>query len=267
VLVVKIGGSEGIDPDVVCDDVAALARDRVPLVVVHGGSHQTTEVATRLGHPPQFLTSPSGYTSRRTDRRTLDVFEMVCCGLLNKGYVERLQRRGVRAIGLSGVDGPIWEGKRKDAIRAVENGRTRVVRDDLTGTVERVNAALLGMLLDAGYVPVLTPPALAYTGEAVNVDADRAAAATAAALGADDLVILSNVAGLLREFPDPASLVARVRPAELDDAFTLAAGRMRTKLLGAREALEGGVPRVVLGDARIERPVSRALAGQGTVVA
>lgn len=264
--VIKIGGSEGIDLDAVADDVAGLAHDGVPLVLVHGGSAETNRVAEALGHPPRFVTSPSGYTSRLTDRRTLEIFEMVYCGSVNKGLVERLQSRGVNAVGLSGLDGRLWEGKRKGAIRAVEDGRVRMVRDTWTGTVERVNTQLLASLLGAGYLPVLTPPGASVDGEAINVDGDRAAAATAAALGAATLCLLSNVPGLLRDFPDPASLVPRLERGQLEEARGFAAGRMRIKLLGAEEALAGGVERVVLGDARGADPVRRALDGEGTVV-
>ncbi|MFK7806014.1 MAG: [LysW]-aminoadipate kinase, partial [Anaerolineae bacterium] len=119
-IIVKVGGSEGIDYDAVCDDVAALVAEGQKLILVHGGSSLTNEVATALGHPPQFITSPSGYTSRFTDRRTLEIFEMVYCGQMNKSIVEKLQARGVNAVGLSGIDGGIWRGKRKDAIRAVD---------------------------------------------------------------------------------------------------------------------------------------------------
>lgn len=266
-LVVKVGGSTGIDYDAVCEDVAALAAAGTRLVLVHGGSQRTNEVATALGHPPRFITSPSGYTSRYTDRATIEIFEMVYCGEMNKGLVERLQQRGVNALGLSGLDGRLWEGPRKKAVRAVVDGRTLVVRDNLTGVVERVNTALLHTLLDAGYVPVLTPPAISTAGEAINVDGDRAAAATAVALGASDLLILSNVPGVLRDFPDEASLIPHIVPADIDHiAQTYAQGRMRIKLLGAQEALAGGVTRVVLGDARGERPIRRALDGEGTVI-
>lgn len=266
-LVVKVGGSKGIDYDAVCDDVAALVAAGTRLVLVHGGSQRTNEVAAALGHPPRFMTSPSGYTSRYTDRATIEIFEMVYCGEMNKGIVERLQQRGVNAVGLSGLDGRIWEGPRKKAVRAVVDGRTLVVRDNLTGVVEQVNTALLNTLLDAGYVPVLTPPAISSAGEAINVDGDRAAAATAVALGADDLLILSNVPGVLRDFPDEASLIAHIAPADIDHvAETFAEGRMRIKLLGAQEALSGGVARVVLGDARGDQPVRRALDGMGTVI-
>src|SRR5512142_223834 len=109
-LVVKIGGAEGIDYDAIADDVAALVKQGQRLVVVHGGSALTNQVAAALGHPPQFVTSASGCT----DRRTLEIFEMVYCGQMNKGLVERLQRRGVNAVGLSGMDGRLWQGPRKD---------------------------------------------------------------------------------------------------------------------------------------------------------
>ena len=264
--VVKVGGSEGIDLDAFCADVAALWHDGVPLVIVHGGSAETNRVAEALGHPPRFVTSPSGYTSRLTDRRTLEIFEMVYCGSVNKGVVERLQRHGVNALGLSGLDGRVWEGERKHAIRAVENGKIRILRDTWTGTLKRVNAALLRTLLDAGCLPVLTPPAASVDGEAINVDGDRAAAATAAALGAETLLLLSNVPGFLNDFPDEASLVPRLARADLGAARERAEGRMRIKLLGAEEALDGGVQRVVLGDARGARPIRAALDGHGTVI-
>jgi [amino group carrier protein]-L-2-aminoadipate 6-kinase len=266
VIVVKVGGSEGINLDAVCEDIAAMFRDGIRLILVHGGSHQTNKVAEMLGCPPQFVTSPSGYTSRRTDRRTLEIFEMVYCGQVNKGIVERLQRLGVNAVGLSGLDGRIWEGKRKNAIKVVENGKTRVLRDDYTGYVEEVNTELLGILLDSGYLPVLTPPAVSYEGEAINVDGDRAAGATAVAMRAGALVILSNIPGLLQSFPDESSLVKQIKRTEIETAAQYAEGRMRMKLLGAGEALKGGVGRVILGDARVAQPVSKALAGQGTVI-
>ncbi len=266
-IVIKVGGSEGIDYDAVCDDITQLVNDGQHLVLVHGGSSLTNQTATALGHPPQFITSPSGYTSRLTDKRTIEIFEMVYCGQMNKGIVERLQQRGVNALGLSGLDGRLWTGPRKKAIRALENGRSRVIRDNYTGKVEAVNTALLTTLLEAGYLPVLTPPALSFEGEAINVDGDRAAAATAVALGAETLIILSNVPGVLQDFPDENSLIAHISPDEIEHvAQTYAQGRMRIKLLGAEEAVTNGVGKVILGDAREVRPVIRALAGKGTVI-
>jgi len=266
-LVVKIGGAEGIGIDGVCDELAVRVAAGERLVLVHGGSAETNRVATALGHPPRFLQSPSGHTHRYTDRRTLEIFEMVYCGSTNKGFVERLQARGVDAVGLCGLDGRLWTGPRKTSVRALVDGRVQIIRDSLTGLVERVNTGLLLALLERGHLPVLTPPALSDDGLAMNVDGDRAAAATAAALGASALLLLSNVPGLLAAFPDPDSLVPHLAPHQLDEAEGWAQGRMRAKLLGAREALAGGVPRVILGDARGSQPIARALAGAGTHIA
>lgn len=265
-IVIKIGGGEGIDPRNAAAEIAALWQESRRFVIVHGGSHTTNELSQQLGHPAQFITSPSGHTSRRTDPRTLDIFLMAYCGVVNKRFVEALQAAGVNAVGLSGVDGGILRGKRKAAIRAVENGRTRVIRDDFTGTVEEVNASLLSGLLDEGYLPVITPPALSRDGEAINVDGDRAAARVAAALKAEQLIFLSNVPGLLRDVSDAGSLIAEIARRQLEEFDTYAEGRMKKKLLGAREALEGGVGRVVIGDARGDWAVRDALAGKGTVI-
>lgn len=266
-LVVKIGGAEGIDYEAIADDLADLAKRGEEMVVVHGGSAMTNQVAEALGHPAQFVTSTSGYTSRRTDRRTLEIFEMVYCGQMNKGWVERLQQRGVNALGLCGADGRLWEGQRKSAIKIVdEQGRRRVLRDDYTGKVERVNVPLLRQLLGAGFLPVLTPPAISYAGEAINVDGDRAAAATAVALGADVLVILSNVPGLLKDFPDEASLIRHIPAGQLDNFMAMAQNRMKKKVMGAGEALSSGVDKVIFADGRAAQPIQRALAGEGTVI-
>lgn len=266
-IVIKVGGSEGIDYDAVCADIAGLVNAGQRLVLVHGGSHLTNQVATALGHPPQFVTSPSGYTSRLTDQETLQIFKMVYCGQVNKDIVERLQRLGINAVGLSGIDGRLWQGVRKKAIRVVENGRKRIVRNNFTGRVDKVNTELLTTLLDAGMLPVLTPPAISYEGEAINVDGDRAAGATAVALGATQLIILSNIPGVLRDFPDETSLIPCINRQDIEAVSqNAAAGRMRIKLLGAQEALDGGVQRVVLGDARGTDPIKNALAGAGTVI-
>jgi acetylglutamate/LysW-gamma-L-alpha-aminoadipate kinase len=265
-IVLKIGGSEGINYDFIADDIATLAQNGQPMIVIHGGSALTNQVASQLGHPPQFVTSVSGFTSRRTDRRTLEIFEMVYCGQVNKGLVEKLQQRGVNALGLSGLDGRIWEGPRKRTLKIIDNGRKRVLRDDYTGKVEQVNKPLLQILLDAGTLPVLTPPAISYEGEAINVDGDRAAAATAAAFQAKALIILSNVPGLLGKFPDESTLIRRIQASEITRFMSVAEDRMKKKVMGAQEALDEGIGRIVFADGRVAQPVQRALAGEGTVI-
>ena len=267
-IVVKVGGSEGINYEAVAKDAASLWKSGQKLIVVHGGSSETNRIAEALGHPPQFLTHPGGLTSRLTDRRTLEIFEMVYCGLVNKRIVELLQKEGVNAVGLSGLDGRIFEGKRKDAVKYIENGKIKIHRGDYTGSVEKVNTGLLTLLMDAGYLPVLTPPAVSYQGEAINTDGDTAAAMLARAFKAEALLLLSNVPGLLADFPDESSLIREIPAARLGDPqyISVAQGRMKKKVLGAVEAVQGGVGRVVFGDARIENPISAALAGAGTVV-
>lgn len=264
--VIKIGGGEGIDPCEALREVGELVRSGQRVVVVHGGSHETNEVAKTLGRPHRFMTSPSGHVSRRTDRDTLDVFAMVYCGKINTRVVESLRRDGVDAIGLSGVDGGLWIGKRRTAIRSVEEGRTVIIRDDLSGAIQSVDSGLLELLLSAGRVPVLCPPAVTEEGVAINVDADRAAAATAAALGADELLLLSNVPGVLAD-PNAgvSTLIASVEEAGLDVVRAAASGRMKNKVLAAEEALAGGVDRVVIASARGERPIDAARSGRGTV--
>ncbi len=263
-LVVKMGGGSGLDLEAVVRDLAALKR---PWVLVHGGNAELNEVSEKLGHKPRFVTSPSGYSSRVTDLETIRLIQMVYRGRINSDLVLRLQVAGVNAIGLSGVDGRLWVAERKEAIRVVEDGRKFVLRDDYTGKVVAVNAGLLRLLLNNGYYPVITLPAISSDGHAVNVDGDRAAAAVAAALGANDLVILSNVPGLLRDVKDPTSLIRSIAKSDLASGQNVALDRMKKKLLGAEEALAGGVTRVILGSANRATPVHDALAGEGTVIA
>lgn len=263
-LVLKIGGARGIGGDALLDDLAEQAT-RGPIVVVHGGSDETTRLQERLGRPAEFVTSPSGQVSRRTDRDALEAFAMATA-LVNRRLVEGLAARGVRAFGLSGLDGGVLRARRKSAVRAVVDGRVRVLRNEWTGRPTGADALLLRALLDAGCVPIVAPLARGEAGEMLNVDGDRAAGHLAGALGAATLAILTNVPGLLADVDDETSLVRFVSREEFDDAETLARGRMRKKLMGAREALEAGVERVVIADARRERPVAAALQGIGTVV-
>jgi acetylglutamate/LysW-gamma-L-alpha-aminoadipate kinase len=265
-LLIKIGGGSGTQIDPAVADLAALLRSGRKAVLVHGASGETNVLAEQLGKPPRFVTSVSGIESRYTDRETLEIFEMAYCGKANKAVVEAFQRRGVNAVGLSGLDGRIFEGKRKDTLTILEGGKRKVLRGDYTGKVERVNAALLTLLLDHGYLPVLCPPASSYEGEAVNVDGDTAAAQAAAALKAEAFVMLSNVPGLLRDLRDPASLVARIPARAIEDFMPLAQGRMKRKLMAAAIALGAGVGRVILASANVETPVTAALAGHGTVI-
>lgn len=265
-IVVKIGGAEGVGIDAICRDIAALSKQGQQVIIVHGGSAETNDISGKLGHPARFVTSSSGFTSRYTDRATLEIFAMVTAGKINTLLVEKLQKSGVNAFGLSGVDGRLMVARRKDVLRIVEDGRQKVLRDDFTGKIEQVDQSILAMLVGAGFVPVVAPLAISPESEALNVDADRAAAMVAGAVKAEQLIIITNVAGLMRKFPDESTLIPHIPRAGLEQALTFAEGRMKKKVLGASEALNLGVAKIVFADGRTEHPLMDALAGKGTVI-
>jgi acetylglutamate/LysW-gamma-L-alpha-aminoadipate kinase len=263
-LVVKLGGGSGMDIDACVQDIAALWHAGRRMVLLHGGADETSELGERLGHPPRFVESVSGMRSRYTDRATVELLAMACAGKRNVAMVEALQRAGVNAVGLAGVDGAVLRGPRKAALTIIENGKRRVIRDDRSGKVTEVNTDLLQLLLGAGYLPVLCPPALSTEGEAINIDGDRAAAAVASALQAEALILLTDVPGLLRDRSDPESLITDIALSEMKEAMRLASGGMKKKLLGAQEAISGGVQQVMLALGTGPEPLRRALAGHGT---
>ncbi len=265
-IVVKLGGTEGVDFSAICGDIVNLVEPGHEVVLVHGGSAEANALGEAVGYPPRFVTSPSGYTSRYTDRKTLEIFSMAVNGKINTLLVEQLQMLGVNAFGLSGIDGRIIQAKRKSTIRIVENGTRKILRDDYTGKIEQVNTGLLCLLLASRNIPVIAPIAVSEKGEALNVDADRAAAMVAAALKADVLLLLTAVPGLMKNFPDESSLIQSLPESQLDSAIEYAQGRMKKKILGSQEALQGGVSQVIIADGRVENPISNALAGNGTII-
>ncbi len=266
VLVVKLGGTEGVDFSAISADAAERIASGQKLVLVHGGSAEANSLGEQLGQPPRFITSPSGFTSRYTDRKTLEIFAMAVNGKVNTLLVEQLQTLGVNAFGLSGLDGRLIKATRKDAVQSVENGKRKMIRDDYTGKIDQVDAGLLHSLLDQGCTPVIAPLAAGQNGEALNVDADRAAAMVAAALQAETLLLLTAVPGLMRSFPDESTLIRSLSQAQLESALNYAEGRMKKKVLGAQEALQAGVGRVIIADGRVAAPISNALAGNGTEI-
>lgn len=266
IIVVKLGGTEGVDFSAICNDAAELLKQGKRLVLVHGGSAEANALGDAVGTPAKMITSPSGYTSRYTDRKTLEIFLMAVNGKVNSLLTEQLQMLGVNAFGLSGLDGRLMQAARKDSIQSIENGKRKIIRDDYTGKIESVNAALLTMLLDAGYLPVIAPVAVSEKGEALNVDADRAAAMVASALKAETLILLTAVPGLMKNFPDESTLIRQLPQSQLTAASEAAQGRMKKKVLGAEEALNGGVHTVIIADGRLQNPIKNALAGNGTVI-
>ncbi len=259
-LIIKLGGSLlQIDP--LLRDVASW---RDPLVLVHGANRELNDLSTRLGHPPRLVTSERGELSRYTDAETMDYFLMAYAGKANKRIVERLRALGVNAVGLTAMDGGIATGRRKPDLRIKEGDKVKVLHGDHSGSIEQVEPSLLRLLLDAGYLPVLTPPAISHEGVAINVDGDRLAMEVGAALGADRLLIFADTPGFLRDPDDESTLVARIQGDEIDGYFSSARGRARVKLLAAQQALRRGIKSVGLADGRREHPLLDALKEAGT---
>ncbi len=266
IIVVKLGGTEGVDFSAICADAVELLKQGIKLVFVHGGSAEANALGEGLGAPPKMITSPSGYTSRYTDRKTLEIFLMAVNGKVNSLLTEQLQMLGVNAFGMCGLDGRLLQAVRKESVQSIENGKRKMIRGDYTGRIEHVNSDLLHMLLSAGYLPVIAPVAVSEKGEALNVDADRAAAMVASALKAKTLLLLTAVPGLMKNFPDESTLIRQLPQSQLSAASEAAQGRMKKKVLGAEEALKGGVSRVIIADGRIQNSISNALSGKGTVI-
>lgn len=227
--------------------------------MVHGGGTAADRLATELGNPPSYLTAKDGRRSRYTDKAALDTLQLALCGRVKPTIVAALATHDVPAVGLSGMDGGMVRATRNRPARALVDGVEVIVRDDLSGRVSTVDPLLPHVLLAAGFVPVISPPALGPDGP-LNVDADRLAAAIAVTLNASWLIILSNVPGLLRDRHDPTTLIPVAPP----DHAALAEGRMKVKLQAAATAHRNGVPHVVLADGRVENPIHRACAGGGT---
>lgn len=264
-LLIKVGGGKNINWDYVCEDIADVVKDE-PIILVHGASTKRDEIAQQLGCPSKVVTAPSGIQSIYTDQKALEIFLMVYAGLINKQIVVKLQKSGVNAVGLSGVDGRLWEGKRKSTILVKDGDKTKVISDNLTGRVEKINSDLIKILIDHSYTPVICSPAISYDNEIINTDNDWATAVMAGALGISRMVVLFEAPGLLRNHNDENSLIKKVSRDQLDECLQYAQGRMKKKILGVKKAIEMGIREIYFGDARIKNPVKNALSGNGTVI-
>lgn len=264
-LVVKIGGPTGTQFEAISAEIAELSKTE-EIVLVHGAHDELDRLSHELNHPPQTVVSESGVSSRFTDQKTMELFLMTYCGKVNKTLVATLQKHGVNSVGISAIDGRLAVGNRKEALRIRENDKIKIVRGDYSGKITHINPQLIRLLLDNGFLPVITPPALSADAEPINVDGDRLAAEIAAALQADTLVILSDVPGLLEQFPDENSLIRHIPKERIGEYLTFAQGRMKKKILGCQEALQKGVRRVIIADARVSNPIQHARSGNGTVM-
>jgi len=265
-LMIKIGGGAAIGEAGYTNFAEDLATLPEEVVVVHGGNAEFSELSRQLGMPPRMITSSSGRITRYTDAMTMDAMLMAYCGKVNKRLVATLRAAGVNAVGLSAIDGGTAVGRRKPVLRGTEDGKSKVLRDDHAGTLETVDPALVRLLLENGYTPVLTPPALGEAGVPINIDGDKLALELAAALHADGLFFFSDTPGLLRDRHDESSLINEIDASSPGSALAAAAGRMVVKVEAALGAVERGVGRVVFADGRVANPIRSALNGAGTTV-
>jgi acetylglutamate/LysW-gamma-L-alpha-aminoadipate kinase len=263
--VIKIGGSilrAGASFDLVTD-LKELAKEN-RIVLVHGGGVEVTEIASKLGKEQKFIISPEGFRSRYTDRETAEIYMMVMAGKINKQIVLALLSQNVPAFGLSGLDGLLLRAERKKRLIVVdERGRKKVIDGGYTGKISSVNTSLIELLLEKGFVPVVTPIAVSEEFEPLNVDGDRTAAFIAGALKADRLILLTDVQGLvLRGKP-----IEKISASDVKEALGTIGQGMSTKMHAALEALNQGVGEVIVTSGSGAKPVSSALKHEcGTVI-
>ena len=260
--IVKIGGGAGINLDGI---VRGLAELDAPFVVVHGANALRAELAQRLAIETRVLTSASGYSSVFSDRDAIDLILMAYAGLRNKQVVALCQRHGINAVGLSGLDGRLIEGRRNRGIRVREGGKTLIKRD-FSGKPASVNHELLRLLLDRGYAPVLCIPIIDEHHCAINSENDDIVNVLQESLRAKCIVHFIEAPGFLDDPEDPGSVVPRMTPAEVAAREQRVSGRIGRKMLALRRLTESSPVKVVIADGRSERPVADALAGKGTVI-
>jgi len=260
--IIKVGGGAGINLDGIVRDLANLDG---PVLVVLGANAVRDDIAERLGTPKKTLTSVSGYESVFSDEQAMDAIMMAYAGLRSSRFVELCQQNGVNALGLSGVDGRAVQGQRNRGIRVREGGKMLLKRD-FSGKPRSINAPLFRLLMDNGYVPVLTIPIIDENGHAINSENDDIVNILQQALSADHIVQLIEAPGFLDDKDDPTSLVAALSRAELEHREQQVEGRMKRKMLALRRLFEFGATKVTISDGRTEAPISDALAGKGTII-
>jgi len=259
-VLVKIGGGAAINLDGAAADIAAIPD---PVVVVHGGNAVRDRLAVDLGREKRVVTSVSGYASVYSDEPAIDLLMMAYAGLQNKRIVERLQRHGRNAIGLTGLDGRLVAATRNKGIRVRQGDKTLLLRD-FSGKPSAVNVPLLRLLLENGYTPVLTVPLVDEQGFAVNSENDEVLAILQGVLGAAEVIELIEAPGLLRDPDDPSSVVRSLDASELAGLEERADGRFKRKLLALGRLFQSSAPTVTIADGRTAHPVADALAGAGT---
>ena len=256
-VVIKYGGnamqSEQLKQQVM-EDIVLLRLIGVRVVLVHGGGPEINDLMSRLGKKPEFVDG-----LRVTDRETVEIVEMVLAGKVNKSLVGMLETRGGRAIGLSGIDDRMIEARQKDP------------RLGYVGEIVKVNPRPIMDMLDRGYIPVISTVGCGENGEIYNINGDTAAAFIAGALGAERMILMTDIAGILRDPKDPSTLIPEVTVKQAENLFAegIISGGMIPKVECCVRAIREGVRKVIIMDGRVPHSILMELLtneGAGTMV-
>ena len=257
VVVIKYGGNAMIDETLkqqVMEDIALLWLIGVKVVLIHGGGPEISDMMKKLGKQPEFVNG-----LRVTDKETVDIVQMVLAGKVNKSLVTLLQMKGGHAVGLSGMDGGIIEAKIKDE------------RLGFVGEITKVRTQPITDLLEKNYIPVISTVASDRNGNVYNINGDTAAAYIAGAMGAERLIMMTDVAGILRDKDDPSTLIPKVTLSEAKALYDngIVSGGMIPKVDCCIDAINAGVKNVTIMDGRSPHAILMELLtdeGAGTMV-
>ena len=257
IVVVKYGGNAMVSEELreqVMEDIVLLWLVGVRVVLVHGGGPEISEMMNRLGKKPEFVDG-----LRVTDQETVDIVQMVLAGKVNKTLVKLLEVKGGKAMGISGMDGGLIEAKMKRA----ELG--------YVGSITGVNIEPVMDLLEKGYIPVISTLGCDREGNTYNINGDTAAAYIAGALGAERLIMMTDIAGVLRNKNDPSTLIPELTIGEAIKLFeqNVIAGGMIPKVECCIDAIHRGVERVIIMDGRVPHSILMEILtdeGAGTMV-
>ena len=244
IVVIKYGGNAMISEklkDSVMRDIVLLSLIGVQVVLVHGGGPEITDMLQKLGKQTQFVDG-----LRVTDAETADVVQMVLAGKINKTLVNLIGQKGGRAIGLSGIDGQMIQ------------ARVRDERLGYVGEITKIDVRPILDVLDKGYIPVVSTVAQGVDGEtAYNINADTAAARIAGELGAESLIAMTDIGGILRDKDDPGTLIPVIHTAEAHALITsgIICGGMLPKVTCCMDAIRWGVHRVFIIDGRVPHAI------------
>jgi len=256
-VVIKYGGNAMINEDLkqqVMEDICLLWLIGVKVVLIHGGGPEISETMKKFGKKSEFVNG-----LRVTDKETVDIVQMVLAGKVNKTLVNLLQMKGGHAVGLSGIDGGILEATMKDE------------QLGYVGEITKIRTQPITDLLEKNYIPVISTIASDRQGNTFNINGDTAAASIAGALKAECLIMMTDIAGLLRDKDDPSTLIPMVTVSEAKKLFEegVISGGMIPKVDCCIEAIEKGVTHVVMMDGRVPHSILMELLtdeGAGTMV-